>query len=151
MSTPLRALAALALLLFAACDSPLDPERVAGTYLLQTVDGAPLPAVTVENPGARVDRLSDLLELREDGTGRQQVRHRVTLRAPGSETTEESATWEFHYVVRSGRVEITYQCAPNALCAAGPHLSGGLRDGRLVLRHAGELGAQEFIYRRFLR
>lgn len=150
MPTPFRTLLALAALLTAAsaCDSPVEPGDLAGTYALVQVNGAPLPAVTFEEPHLRIERLSDVLQLKTDGTGRQVVQLRTTHPATGKPPEVETVTWELGFAARDARVEISYFCPPNALCIAGPHLTGRLEGQVLLLAERPDMGGHRFRYRR---
>ncbi|HEX5726559.1 MAG TPA: hypothetical protein VFX98_13880 [Longimicrobiaceae bacterium] len=143
-----RAALALAtgLLVSGGCDSALgvDPAEVAGTYVLEAVAGSPLPAVVMENEDFMSTVLADTFRFSGDGTGRQSVRTRLRLHATGVTENISFQQQTFGYRIRGARIEITYVCAPNALCLPGPHLiARPTADG---LRIEGEPG--DFDYRR---
>ena len=54
----------------AACggDGVTEPDTVAGTYILKTVDGKPMPAVLYEEPGYKFELISSNYVLTEAGT-----------------------------------------------------------------------------------
>jgi hypothetical protein len=79
----LRAPSALMLvLLMVGCgdDDPAGPsaETVAGTYILQTVNGVALPFVFVDQPGLRVEVISDQYVLNPDRTYTTTITFRET-------------------------------------------------------------------------
>lgn len=127
MPTRRRTFAVLAALLFTvgACDLPLESESLAGTYALVSVSGAPLPAVLFDDEQhGRLELVSQTLRLRGDGTGSMVD---VTRHRPAGATATrpaESGETELRYRRNDDRLEISFVCPPNALCAEGPHLTG---------------------------
>lgn len=90
-----RLLAATILALAAACggDASQRPLVVPGTYVLQTVNGAPLPYV-VQPSGPKVELTSDQFVLATGGTF---TNHTVVRTTNGSSVTtdpfDEAGTW----------------------------------------------------------
>ena len=54
---------------FTGCESVLEPAGGAGTYVLESVGGRPLPAVVWHDELVRATILADTFRLRSDGTG----------------------------------------------------------------------------------
>src|SRR5215212_3702052 len=109
---------ALGAALVAGCDrSPLSPGEVAGRYVLVSVNGAPLPAVTAETPDVTTAVLADSLQLHADGTGLEFRLDRVTAHPAGS-TTENRSSLAVKFREVGGALEIVYLCSPdpNVLC-----------------------------------
>jgi hypothetical protein len=129
-----------------ACDDPLRPEDVAGTYLLRAVRGDLLPALLWESAGARRRVLADTLVLNADGTG-YEVWHIEFTNQLG--TIAGRAERPLRFEVRGDRLEGTYLCPPGAACLAmieslrGEFTRTGLRldvamlsDGPLLFERA---------------
>lgn len=123
------------LALFAAgCDSnPLEPGEVAGEYVLESVNGSPLPAEVWAAEPASYHLLAEKLRLKSSGAGTHARVQRVDWADPAKTDEISSSTSDLNYRVRGERIEITYFCPPNALCATGPHAVGRLEGGTLVL------------------
>ena len=133
---PLRILVP-ALLAFASagCDSSstLPADEVQGTFVLESYDGDALP-VTIFDTGTEAHvLLADTMRLGSDGIGTQLRAVRVEFDDPARPDREDVFTGTFQYRVRGSRLEITGQCAPNALCAPGPHNVGTHEGDALVL------------------
>ena len=128
MPSLLRLAAPLAasLVLVAGCDDPLAPGDVAGTYVLETVDGDALPAAIAAGPQERVI-VSVVIELSDDGTG--DVTHVERI-----DGVVYSSVMSVEYEIRRDEGFVAeLPCPPNALCTAPPHLVGRFRGGRLEL------------------
>ncbi|HEX7241140.1 MAG TPA: hypothetical protein VF263_12780 [Longimicrobiaceae bacterium] len=121
----------------AACDSPLRPGEVEGSYVLTSVGGAPLPAVLLDDENFRVHVLASTLRLERGGEGTEWIVQRTLLRASGGPETTRSDVRRLGYRLNDGRVEITYACPPDATCLAGPHARASLTADGLVLRATG--------------
>lgn len=96
-----------------ACDDPLRPRDVAGTYVLRTVRGDPLPALLWEFGGARLRVLADTLVLNADGTGYEVSHTELTDQVRTTAGRSESL---LRFEVRDGRLEGSYFCPPEAPC-----------------------------------
>ena len=122
----------------AAPDGPglrFMPSREA--YVLVAVDGAPLPAVTVQNEFTTVTTLADSIWLGLDGTGRRVTveRSHSPQALPEGEITRRSEH-HFRYLVTGGVMEASVVCGPNALCVRPPHYRGTLTSTHLTLTYA---------------
>lgn len=118
---------ALLIALVAACDDPLSPDALRGTYVLERMGDAPLPLEYASGSDGTYTLLADTIGL--DGRGevtRRTVIHR-TAGLYGPDTTF-SMVRPAEYRVSGGRIEIGSftPCPPNALCAANDlgHLTG---------------------------
>jgi hypothetical protein len=111
----LRSLAIASVLLVAgmACDDPLSPEDVAGSYVLSSVRGDSPPAVLWENDDMRMRLLTATLRLNADGTGTEIWVYEFT-NALG--TRAESWEERFQFEVHDRRLEGFYICPPSSLC-----------------------------------
>ena len=112
-----------------ACDDPpLRPQDVAGTYVLRSVRGDPVPAIFWESEQSQLHVLADTLRLHVDGTGTEVWLLQSTgLYASGPDRRERSLT--FH--IRNGRIEATYPCGPAENCAGVITLRGQLTGSEL--------------------
>ena len=102
---------------------PVAPDVVPGTFVLRLVDGDPLPTVLYSNGIFATRVISDTIRLQQDGTGTiAGVRETVSLQpgVPGEGPVHIQTN--FHFVRVDGRLEITYDCPPGALCIRPPHL-----------------------------
>ncbi|HJU70181.1 MAG TPA: hypothetical protein VJ650_18240 [Gemmatimonadaceae bacterium] len=117
-----------ALALLAACDDPLSPRDVAGTYVLRSVRGTPVPAVFQEAEQSRLHVLADTLRLHADGTGMETWLLQSTgVHAWGPDRRQRSLRFE----IRRGRIEATYLCGPAENCAHVVGLRGQLSGSEL--------------------
>jgi hypothetical protein len=108
-----------------ACENTLAPEAVAGTYVLTAVGNNRLPTELYRTDYVIVRVLADTLRLNSDGTATSSTNRSVESRLSGvPDSGSEHVVTPAHYLTRSGRVEITFDCPPNASCIAGPHLIG---------------------------
>jgi hypothetical protein len=128
----MRATRPLLAVLLLACDDPLGPRDVAGTYALERIGDATLPAVSVANEAVLVRTLADTLRLERDGRGSAVLVTESLVTATGAREGPSRAVLPFDYRVVAGRIEIGFDCPPTAFCSAPPHLvavpiAGGLR------------------------
>ena len=113
----LRASALAVALLLAACGEPLRPADLAGIYSLRRIGQDEAPAT---DSAGGLTSVVDTIIFDTDGTGRHV---RITVFAPHASSLPDTMTWDVPLVYRArrGRFELTFDCPPNALCAAGPH------------------------------
>jgi hypothetical protein len=125
MRTRLLLLAAAPLLLASSCRDITAPLDYDSNYTLTSIAGEPLPAEEFHSDFVRVVTVSETLRFRPDGTGNrisvEQVEEPV-----GTAPEEMRFDTPFHYVVENGRVQIAFDCPPNASCVAPPHMLGRL-------------------------
>lgn len=125
---------ALGAALLAGCDhSPLSPDAVAGRYVLVSVNGAPLPAVTLQTPDVTTTVLADSLQLHGDGTGLELRLDRVTTHLDGA-TSESRSSLAVKFREVGGALEIVYLCSPDpaVLCLSMAGTAERTADGLLV-------------------
>ena len=132
------------------CRETLSPRDVTGTYVLEQVGDDPLPAVVFRDGSGLVRIIADTLRLRMGGRGSfvsvRVIEHFSSSQLPLAASRLES---ELTYRIADARVEMTFTCPPNAMCAPGPHLVGErvprgmiieqtvLADSRLTYRRVG--------------
>ena len=111
----LRSVAIASVLLAAgmACDDPLSPEDVAGTYVLSSLRGESLPAVLWETETSEARLLADTLRLHADGSGTDVWLYEYTT-ALGPLPRRLEHLLEFE--VNDGRLEGAYVCPPGTTC-----------------------------------
>jgi hypothetical protein len=130
---PLLLPAAIIVAIFAACDDPLGPQNIAGTYVLRSVRGDPLPAIFRETNRSQLHVLADTLYLERDGTGREVwLLESIGLHGSGPERSERELT--FH--VQGTHVEGSYPCGPLEICVGVITLSGHVTASGLRLEQA---------------
>jgi len=115
----------LSLVAALSCGEPTAPLDTGGTYALVRIAGEALPAPSFESEFVRVASVADTLRFYPDGTGSSAVVQRVEL-PPGGAPEEMRFASPFHYRVDGVRVEIDFDCPPNASCVAPPHMVGRL-------------------------
>jgi hypothetical protein len=150
-----RFLAALSVVLASACSNSLAPGELGDEYTLISVAGDVLPTALYTTEVGTLRGLSQSIRFGPTGTGSiTETTELVPAEsgAPGAGPTQ--TTLGFHWAEVSGRVEITYDCPPNANCAAGPHLIarvdghalgvtwGRQTSGRSPLRYEEVMAAQ---------
>ncbi len=117
-----------------ACRDGLGPSDVAGTYVLERVGGAPLPAEVFRDRVSYMRVTADTLRLRDDGTGRYtsvRVIQPLGDGLPAEIPTQLDSDLAFEIV--GMRIDITFHCPPNANCIPGPHLIAHRNDGGLII------------------
>ena len=147
----LRILFALSPLVFSlSCGDPTGPLDRDGYYALVTVDGDPLPAQVFQNESVRVTSVSETLRFRPDGTGTR-VSEELVEQPAGATPEQMHFDTPFHYIVANGRVQIGFDCPPNASCVAPPHMIGRMTGAGISFDYV--LGArtpQEYVLVRLL-
>lgn len=113
----------LGALLAAACSAPTIGTRYGvGTFVLRTVDGQPLPALTQVSSTLRAYVLSDTIRWYSSGEYDEMQLRRDEFISPPSVAIQRVFT-SGRYVVRGDSVQFMPDCPPNALCAAPPFAS----------------------------
>lgn len=115
-----RAWAVAAAVAGMACSDPVSPLDVAGTYLLESRDGARLPVLVYAGGGTDIYLRSETLVVRADGGGRMTQVHEYRSLAGDTETITSVRDISYHLVEE--RVEITVLCGPLENCTPPPHL-----------------------------
>lgn len=108
-------------------DEPLAPSAVAGTYVLLSIGGDPLPAPAgYQGPAdGPVIVIANTLRLDSDGSGSIVRVQQTEYNNPSWIDRLEST---LHYETTAGGIAITLDCPPEALmlCIAGPHMTARL-------------------------
>lgn len=144
-------LASATALLAAGCGSdPLAPSAVAGTYVLLSIDGNPLPADAGYSGPAdeAIEVVADTLRLAADGSG-SIVTVQETLDYPAAgDTSRARFESALHFTTSEGGIAITYDCPANALmlCIAGPHMTARLSAAGLSATRLTGSRPQELVY-----
>ena len=119
--------------LAAACEDPLRPDDVVGTYALRDVAGGALPAIVLTNDYGVWRVLADTLRFTADGRGTNVNVAEHEIPPGASPTGPVRMVSPFTFRTVEGRIEIAFDCRePAASCVAPPHLvarptTGGLR------------------------
>lgn len=136
-SRPMATTAVLAFLALSGCgDHYLSGSR----YVLGSISGDPLPAVSFEGDFARYLMLSDTIVLTSATRGYQASRIRVEPTEGSQEVYSTSTNFTYELTsplepgLLSADIAITFDCPPNAGCIEGPHLTGRVEGSRLSLR-----------------
>ncbi len=116
----------LTALLAMGCSDSNAPGLPGTVYVLQSIDGQPLPAPYAENLQLPDRMFADTLVLRDDGTGESRIVIEESLGGLKDHQVQQ--------LTYSGttHIEITFICPPAALCIAGPHLAGDASAGGIV-------------------
>ena len=126
-----------------ACDSPVTPAGVPGTYALASIGSTPLPAELPSWSPTGVVVVADTLELGAGSEGLRVTVQRPESAAPG--VSAETVRTPLAYRLRMRRLEITFVCESTfCLMAPGPHMSGRVTPGGVVFGS----GDQALVYRR---
>ena len=138
-------LAAAPLLLTLSCNDPTGPLVDDARYDLVHIAGEALPAQAFQTDLVRVTTESETLRFRADGTG-SDIRSQLVEQPAGATPEEMHFDTPFHYVVANGRIQIGFDCPPNASCVAPPHMIGRMTSAGISFDYV--LGArtpQEFV------
>jgi hypothetical protein len=123
-----------------ACSDSLAPGDVLGTYVLHNVAGDALPTVLYTTDYATIRVFADTLRFAPDGRGSiNTLRESEPVKGDGP---TEAFRWQtgFAFKLIDDRIEVTFDCPPNADCVRGPHLV--LRGIAAGLRADVALGAR---------
>lgn len=128
-----------------ACDDPLRPRDVAGTYVLRSLRGEQPPAVLGAAGNGQLIILADTLRLNADGTGSE-----IWLLQYTGQYAAESGRLEVPilFEIHDGRLEGVYLCPVERFCLpVAPPLQGDFTRDGLVLA-VGRHGEGPFDFRR---
>ena len=115
-----------------ACSDSLAPGDVLGTYVLRSVAGDALPTLLYTTEFVKIRVFADTLRFTLDGRGSiNTLRESEPVKGDGP---TEPFRWQeaFSYKIIEDRIEVAFDCPPNANCVAPPHIvlrgmSTGLR------------------------
>jgi hypothetical protein len=105
--------ASVVLIAGVACDDPLRPEDVVGTYVVRTVRGEPLPMIAWQTETDTARLVADTLRLRRDGTGTEVSVYELTGDVQLAASRVEQ---DIQFEIRDGRLDGGYVC--RGLCLA---------------------------------
>ena len=123
-----------------ACSDSLSPGDVLGTYVLRSVAGDALPTLLYTTEFVKIRVFADTLRFTLDGRGSiNTLRESEPVNGDGP---TEPFRWQtgFSYQLVDDRIEVAFDCPPNASCVEPPHLV--LRDMSAGLRADFALGAR---------
>lgn len=127
-----------------ACRDTTAPERIFAGFVLQSVNGQPLPAVLFSDPTRTLTVVSSILTLTIDG--RAFIGESYTQDSQGI-VTHPTFTATLDYRLHGDQIEIGSftPCPPNALCAA--NATGTLLNGTLILNNPLPAPTKVYLYR----
>jgi hypothetical protein len=131
------------------CGRSTEPISVPPTtYVLRQVAGDPLPAVLLTTELVEVRVFSDSIRLNPDGTGTISGVRQATVLTPGTPAEAPAPiTIPIHYRNQVDRIEIDFDCPPNANCVPPPHLIATVEaDGLRAYWAPGMTGRQPLEY-----
>ena len=112
-------------------DAPVGPDRQAiGTYTLRTVNDQPLPAVVFQDATVKIEVLSDVVTLNENGTWSETASLRATS-AAGAVGTQPSSDNGTYTLNGSALVLSSGQSGTTTATLSGSSLT--IADAGLVL------------------
>lgn len=123
LNLPTKCMTRLGMLavLAVACDEPLAPEDLQGTYVLQRVADDALPAVLYSNDQVIVRVFAETLYFATAERGSRNVVLESELVSGGSPERFSGET-AFGFQIIDERIEIAFDCPINANCVPPPHL-----------------------------
>jgi hypothetical protein len=129
---PLRFVPA-GLLALVACSNSTGPLN-GDVYVLESIAGVKLPAPYFAGPNDNYRVVADTIAigssraLNPAGKG-----ERRTVYETVNPFERRGSNMAFDYIIANDKITITFPCPPNADCIAGPHLSGTIGDGSIVI------------------
>ena len=129
--------------LASGCRESTSPPSVTGTYVLDRVGDAPVPAVIFTDSRGTVRVIADTLVLEANNRGRFVTVQTIEAQGgsgPGAPTRAESRL--VYAIVRmptettralASRIAMSFECPIGAACAAGPHLVAWREGAWLVV------------------
>ena len=132
--------------LFGACSDPLRPADFAGTYVLRSIAGDPVPAVLFESPGEVLYVTAERLEI-EGASGATIVRELESQR-PTSPGRRYSLSNRYSVRVEGDHLVLLFVCPPNALCTADLPSYRAYREANGGLRIEGFTSRGPMLYER---
>ena len=123
-----------------ACSDSLAPGDVVGAYVLSSVAGDALPTLLYTTEFVKIRVVADTLRFSRDGRGSIST-SRESEPVKGDGPTEPFR-WQagFSYKRVDDRIDVAFDCPPNANCVAPPHIV--LRGVATGLRADFALGAR---------
>ena len=127
-----------------ACSGTTAPETVSAFFVLQSVNGQPVPAVLFSEPTRTRTVISSNLILDKQGHATINEADREDLQGV---VTESVLTATLDYRLTADQIEIGSftPCPPNALCAA--NATGTISNGALTLNNPLPAPNKIYVYR----
>ena len=131
--------------LVSGCGSSSDPDPTANsTYVLTRVSGDALPTELASNEVGQTRVYADTVRLAADGTGSSSgVTEFVPLAPAIPAVGPQGYSRPLHYRVGTNRIEIDWDCPPNANCIAPPHLIATVHNGGLQVQWGPQMRGRE--------
>jgi hypothetical protein len=127
-----------------ACSQTAAPPT-SGSYVLESINGQPVPANIQAEAGDTITVLSSSLTL--DGFGRAQLSEHIRYVHPNSPPGEQNYTTGYSYSIKGSRIvgqiivfDYSPPCPPNALCVAPPQ--GRFSGFKLILTYGTTPGSR---------
>jgi hypothetical protein len=130
----------VSVLLTIGCKSSLSPKGE--LFVLQSIEGVPLPAAYAENRNLNLRIIADSLWLTSLTAGERRTRFEVDAAGKTQMNVEK-----FDYVRSGDHIEISLRCPPNALCIRPPHMVGMLTQESFVVDQS-VVSRAPLVYRR---
>ena len=139
-----RIMLAGALAIAPACDDPLSPIALAGTYELRRVGTTELPVKLHELMGSSNWLIADTLVLRADRSGER--RRTVESRNVDADSERSSYIQDLQFSA-GDRIEIYFACPPEEICALilRPIIAHRTREGLLLTEQLGDGESLEYV------
>ena len=102
-----------------------------GTFVLRTVNGAPLPADVSTLPGQETTLLADTLRFL--GNGLAKLGQTERLQFSTSEPEVQHFTWDFSVRIEGEAIYLTFVCPSNANCINNVPVRGHLADANTLV------------------
>lgn len=127
-------------------------------YVLQLVDGQPLPAAYAPNPCSDLLVIADTMVFASNGVGalRSVVEFTTGAVDPVTCAGDPSAprqrqTWALAFTYRrtGAHIEVSLECSDLASCIAPPHFTGRFENGEIVF-DVSRVSRAPLVYRRLL-
>ena len=117
-----------ALIALIACDGgPTQPPLHGEIYVLESIAGVSLPAPYAPNPEFSERIVADTFAFVDGESGIRRTKY---------EGDAEVLDEEFSYSTSGESISITFGCPINALCIAGPHLTGTRTNASIIITHS---------------
>jgi hypothetical protein len=119
-STPM--LAGLLIVITSACGDSLAPGTLGETYSLIRVAGDPLPAVLQTNEAVTIRIIAQVIRFGPKGAGSISETIEILSHDNSDPAPPAEGHYGMHWAEVDDRIEIEFDCPPDANCAPGPHL-----------------------------
>jgi hypothetical protein len=109
------------------CGEGTAPPEISGVYLLESINGQPLPRIIHDSEGYTTTVVWSTLTF--DAAGHAALVERIRQTSPGNPQTEITQTtgYAYHFIGDSIAFDYSPPCPPDALCIGPP--AGRVVDG----------------------